>query len=71
MWLCCNLNGFVLYITMDKFYIPWSHVVPSVNWMNMNKESKWNGRQVLASSGPRQGDVAGCYEHGNELSDFI
>jgi len=29
MWLCCNLNRFVLYITVDKFYIPWSLVGPN------------------------------------------
>jgi hypothetical protein len=42
MWVCCNLNRFVLYITMDKLYIPQSHVGPSVDWMNVNKKVKWS-----------------------------
>lgn len=41
MWLCSNINKFVLYITMDKFYIPWSHVITFADWMNMNKEVEY------------------------------
>jgi len=40
--LCCNLNRFVLYIATDKLYIPWFHVVPSVDGWNMHKEAKYN-----------------------------
>jgi hypothetical protein len=55
-------NTNMVFIQKPKGKIP-------LTWYICEKNIK-TGEHVLDSSGPRQGGVEGCYERGNEPSDF-